>query len=206
VSIGDTTGTANAPRRPQGKTSPPYLAAEAPGMDALAPGRTTPLLPAGVIRDDEVIILLLRPSLLFVPLSCLVSLPVIALAAFCLAYLARWQPTVAWTDTQAFALGVALAAVRLGWQAAQWYCHLYVLTDRRVIRRLGVLRVAVFEARLKNIQHTSVFARLRERLFGLGSIGFATSGTDVIEAWWLMLRQPFDVHRTIVDAIQRYGK
>jgi len=182
------------------------FAADAPGMEALAPDRATTLLPAGVIRDDEVVILLLRPSVLYVPLSCVASLTVIALAAFCLAYLARWQPSVGWTDTQAFALGVAVGAVRLGWQVLEWYCRVYVLTDRRVIRRMGVLRVMLFEAQLKNIQHTSVFARLRERVFSLGSIGFATAGTDVIEAWWVMLREPFEVHKTIVEAIQRYGK
>jgi hypothetical protein len=69
---------------------------------------------------------------------------------------------------------------------------------------MGVLRVAVFQTQLKNIQHTSVFTRVRERLFGLGTIGFATSGSDVFEAFWLMIRQPFAVHRTVVEAIERY--
>ena len=48
------------------------------------------------------------------------------------------------------------------------------MRSRRVICRGGVLRVIVFEAPLRNIQHTSVFASLRERVMGLGTIGFAT--------------------------------
>ena len=70
---------------------------------------------------------------------------------------------------------------------------------------MGVLRVSVFEAPLRNIQHTSVFSLLRERLFGLGTIGFATAGSDVFEAYWVMIPRPFAVHKVVVDAIERYG-
>ncbi len=91
------------------------------------------------------------------------------------------------------------------WQCAEWWCRVYVLTDRRVLRRTGVLRVSVFEASLRNIQHTSVFMPLRERLFGLGTIGFATAGSDVFDALWVMVRQPFAVHKVVVETMQRYG-
>ena len=81
-----------------------------------------------------------------------------------------------------------------------------MLTDRRVIRRKGVLRPSIFETKLRDIQHTSVFQLLRERSLGLGSIGFASAGSDVFDAFWVMIRQPFAVHRTIVEAIERYGR
>lgn len=180
-------------------------AADAAGAEALAPSRVSALLPAGVIQDDEIIILMLRPSLLFVPLSCLVSLIFFALIAFFLAYLSR-LPWVGWNDTQAFALGIGLSALRLGWQMAEWYSRIYILTDRRVITRAGVFRVSTFQTELKNIQHTSIFNRVRERLFGLGTIGFATAGSDVFETFWVMIRQPFTVHKTILQATQRYTK
>ena len=171
----------------------------------LSAERVEALLPAGLIRDDEVVILLLRPSLLFVPLSSLGILTAIAVCTLALAIMAIrivWFPL---TDTQVYGLGVVVASARLLWQALEWWCRIYVLTDQRVIRRMGVIRVAVFEARLKNIQHTSVFMLLRERLFGLGTIGFATAGSDVFDAFWTMVRPPFAVHKTVVDAIQRYG-
>jgi hypothetical protein len=81
-----------------------------------------------------------------------------------------------------------------------------MLTDRRIISRGGVLRLSVFETQLKNIQHTSVFASVRERVLGLGTIGFATAGSDTFEAFWTMVRNPFAVHKTVVDAIRRYGR
>jgi hypothetical protein len=169
--------------------------------------RLEAILPAELIEDDEVVILMLRPSLLFVPLSSLGAVTVIAVVALVLALMAiRWPSVIPWQETHAYGLGVAAAAGRLLWQCLEWWCRIYVLTDRRVIRRMGVLRVSVFEAPLRNLQHTSVFRLLRERLFGLGSIGFATAGSDVFDAFWVMVRQPFVVHRTVVESVRRYGK
>lgn len=179
----------------------PNLVCNAGDVPGIAVDRADALLPAELIHDDEVVILLLRPSLLYIPLASLGSLVFIALVTLALAYAARW---VGWTDSQAFSLGATLAAVRLGWQTLEWWSRVYVLTDRRIIRRMGVLRVAIFETQLKQIQHTSIFVQLRERIFGLGSIGFATAGSDVFEAFWVMIRQPFAVHRVVVKAIERY--
>jgi len=161
-------------------------------------------VPRDLVSDDEIIILVLRPSLLFVVLGSLWAIIIIGLITFLLAYIAR-LPWVGWSDTYAFAFGFGALGIRLAWQALEWYARLYVLTDRRVIRRKGVLRVQVFEAPLKNIQHTTILASMRERAFNLGSIGFATSGSDVFDAFWVMIRQPYDVHKTVVKAIRRYG-
>ena len=172
-----------------------------------APLQHAAALPADLIHDDEIIILLLRPSVLYILLSTLGSLMAIAIISLILALAAaKFSRIVGWSETSAFALGAVLALIRLSWQTLDWYNRLFVLTDRRIIRRMGVLRVSVFETKLKNIQHTSVFMRVRERVFGLGTIGFATSGSDVFDALWVMVRQPFAVHKTIVEAIRRYGK
>ena len=162
-----------------------------------------------LVQDDEIIILLLRPSPWYVVLSSLGGLLCIALVTFALAYVAKFMsqlPGIGWTDRQAFLLGLGLMALRLGWQLLEWVSRVYVLTDRRIICRSGVLRVFVFETQLKNIQHTSVFASLRERSLGLGTIGFATAGSHSFEAFWMMIRNPFAVQKKVVDAIQRYGR
>ena len=172
----------------------------------LAAEQTETALLEGIVSDDEIVILLLRPSVLFVVLSSLGSLTVIAVLTLLLALLAIRASWIPWAETQAYGLGAAAAAARLLWQTLSWWCRVYVLTDRRIIRRMGVLRVSLFEAPLRNIQHTSVFMPLRERLCGLGTIGFATAGSDVFDAFWVMVRQPFVVHRAVMDAIQRYGR
>lgn len=181
------------------------LAGEGSGIDAIPLDRVEQLLPTDLIHDDEVVILLLRPSPAFVILSSLGSLALIALVTFVLAYMAK-ASWVTWSDTSAFLLGAAMTLLRLGWQVLEWLSRVYVLTDRRIIRRMGVLRVAVFETRLQNIQHTGVFTSVRERLLGLGSIGFATSGSDTFEAFWVMLSNPYGVHRIVVETMKRYGQ
>ena len=167
------------------------------------------MLTRDLLHDDEIIILLLRPSLLFIPLSSVGSLMVIAIVTLMLMWMSRvWGalPWIHWTDAEVLVLGIAAAALRLGWQCLEWATRIYILTDRRVIRRRGVLRVNVFESPLRNIQHTSVFIRVRERIFNLGSIGFATAGSDTFEAFWLMIRKPFAAHRVVVETIERYGR
>lgn len=165
------------------------------------------LLPADIIHDDEVIILIMRPSLWFIPLGSLAALMTIAIVTLIFALVAtKFSRYLGVVDTTILALGTCIGMLRLFWQALEWINQIYVLTDRRVIRRSGVLRVSVFETPLTNIQHTSVFQRLRERVFGLGSIGFATSGSDVFDAFWYTIREPFAVHKTVLETIQRYGR
>lgn len=177
-------------------------ATEAPELSAQ---RIESSLPAGTIDDDELIILLLRPSMLYVGLSSLASLTIIAVVTLTLALLAIRIAWVPWSEPAAYALGAVVAVGRVLWQCVEWWGLVYVLTDRRVMRRSGVFRVTVYDAPLRNIQHTSVFEPLRERLFGLGSIGFATAGSDVFDAFWVMIRQPFAVHKVVMETIERYG-
>ena len=79
-----------------------------------------------------------------------------------------------------------------------------MLTDRRIVRVKGVLRVNVFETQLQQIQHTNTTFSLRERLLGLGTIHFATAGTGGIEASWEMVSHPLEVHRIVVQTLDRY--
>ncbi len=166
-------------------------------------------LTKGLVQEDEIIILLIRPSLWYVALSSMWGLLFIALVTFALAYMAKFMsqlPGIGWSDRQAFALGIGLAALRTGWQFLEWLSRIYILTDRRVITRYGVWRLIVFETQLKNVQHTSVFASMSQRLFGLGTLGFATAGSDTFESFWVMIKQPFIVHKAVVEAIRRYGR
>lgn len=172
---------------------------------AIATDEIDAVAASDLVRDDEIVILLLRPSVLFVFLVPLGSIMVMLILTLLLALLAAKLPWVGWNEQQAYALGFALITARLIWQALEWINRIYILTDRRIITRSGVLRVSVFESQLKHIQHTTVFMRLRERVFGLGTIGFATAGSDMLDSFWVMLRQPMAVHRVILDAIQRYG-
>lgn len=175
---------------------------EAPELATVA---TAQAIPAGLVEDDEIIILFLRPSPLYIILASLGQLLVIAVITLALMYVGR-RFNLAYIDTIAFGLGIIIGLAQLVWQSLQWWSRIYILTDRRIIRQKGVIRPTVFEVKLRDIKHTSVFRKLRERALGLGSIGFAATGSDVFDAFWVMIRDPFTVHNTVVEAIKRYGR
>jgi uncharacterized membrane protein YdbT with pleckstrin-like domain len=180
---------------------------------AAAPATAAPAVPASavpgsvqaVLSPDEIVILVLRPSVLYIVLSSLGTLAASAVIAATLAW-ASTSAWSAWSEPGGIAVGVLLAAARLTWGWLDWYTHAFVLTDRRVIARRGVLRTALHEAPLVMIQNTVVVQSLRERIFGLGTIGFATAGRSTFDAYWEMVPRPFVVHGQVLDAVRRYGR
>ena len=161
------------------------------------------LLPEELLQPSEVIVLMIKPSPWYILLGSFRALVIIIVLAMAVSCLTRYD--LVNISRQDIILATAgLVIVRLFWQLLDWLCRVYVLTDRRIIRVKGVVRVEVFEANLKQIQNTNCYFSLRERLFGLGTIGFATAGTATYEAYWLMIARPLHVHQTVVQTLERY--
>lgn len=158
-----------------------------------------------LLDDGEVVILAIRPSPAFIVLASLPHLFAIGLGAFALI----WLTSLGWLPLQTAVLtvgAIALGLARLGWQMLDWICRAYILTDRRLIRSLGVLRRNTVEIPLRSLQHIILSRSILERLLGLGTLGFATPGTDIIEAWWLTLSRPDEVRRTVRETVEKYGR
>lgn len=166
--------------------------------------RASALLPIDLIQGDEVIILLLKPSLWYVLLGSLESLGVIAIVTALMIWVREAFHIELYRDDGMLILAGGLAAARLAWQFLEWLSRTYVLTDRRVISVEGVLRIQVFQAELRRIQHTYLLLSLRERVFSLGTIAFSTAGSDIPAAYWVMIRRPLAVQHRIMQAIHRY--
>ena len=161
-------------------------------------------MPEQLLQPGETIILLLKPSPLFIVLSPLRFLIIVALITMAASWLNNLVPVLRPTDV--WLLGVAIAGGRLFWELLEWLSRLYILTDQRIIRTAGVIRISIFEAPLRRVQHTELIFPLRERLFALGTLGFSTAGTGSMEAYWRMVARPLEVHRQVVQAIRKYGR
>lgn len=162
-----------------------------------------PRVPAAVpIDDDELVLLIIHPSPWFVPLACLGSLAAIVCAVLAMAWATRF-PFVPWTDGQVFGLGAVIAVARLAWQVVDWTQRLYVLTDRRAMRRGGVLRSRVDQLALRDVRHTVILAPPRERRLDVGTILFASGGSSGLA--WECVRRPGEVQGLVREAIERYG-
>ena len=84
--------------------------------------------------------------------------------------------------------------------------RLGILRNREIRNAVASWGAEVDDATEEEIQQTDLVFTFRERVFGLGTIGFATAGTGFHEAYWLMLAQPLDVHQKVVETIGRYGR
>lgn len=171
--------------------------------EGLTDPRIAAMLPPELLDPAEIIILLIKPSPWFIILTSLRSIVIVVLLGFVVVTLDGYEYLpILRRDAMLILMG--LVAMRLFWALLEWLSRVYVLTDQRVVRVKGVIRVQVFEAPLKQIQHTNTWFSLAERLLGLGTIGFFTAGSGTADAFWVMLAQPLDIHQTVVRALRRY--
>jgi len=182
-----------------------HLPAEAEPMpgDQVTEQPSATLLPEKLLQPGEIIILSVKPSPGYILLAAMGSL-----AAIVLILLAFWilndYLSLGVRRVDLLLVAMVLLGIRLFWQFLEWLSRIYVLTDRRVVRVFGVLRVHIFETQLKNIRHTTAHYSIRERFFGLGTIGFTTAGTGFTEAYWQMVANPREVQRKIIQTLSRY--
>ncbi len=167
--------------------------------------RAAAMLPAELLQPHEIIVLLLKPSPWFIVLAPLKTLVLLVVMVLGLVLLNSYVD-LGVSHRDLVLLGVALVGMRLFWQFLEWLSRVYVLTDQRLIRVRGVLRVQVFECQLSQVQHTQTLFSIRERLFGLGTIAFATAGTAITEAFWTMVARPLEVHHVVVQTLRRYRR
>ena len=160
-----------------------------------------------LLQDGETVILSIRPSPWFIIIDGgWVYFFCISLALL-LAWLTHqpWAPVIL-PESQIFPLLATVLSIRIVWKFLDWANRLYLLTDQRIIRRRGVIQFSLIEAPLDRIQHSAIFTRVIERVLGLGTIGFATAGSGQFEVVWEMVPNPIEVHRTVTEAVDRYGR
>lgn len=156
------------------------------------------LLTGHVLRDGEVVQLILKPSIWFIPLTSLIFA---AAVAICGMAATLWLPKhVAWYYVQA---ALFLIAGRLMWATIQWVNRLYILTDQRVVRLSGAFNVEIFDCPLRRISHTRVVKNFRERLLRLGSIEIQPADETKSPGLWQTISRPREVEAMVREAIRK---
>lgn len=177
---------------------PPYTEAHEAKPETL---NGVDVLPAHLLDGDEIVILAVKPSLWFIVFVSAKWLAAMVAVIVLVGWLGRYVPQV--NRTMVIQAAVALGAARLGLALLQWSARLYVLTNRRVMRLMGIFNVDLFECPLTKIQNTYLTLAWYERLTSLGTISFATAGTGGIEASWLNVYNPLEIHERLRSAINR---
>jgi hypothetical protein len=156
------------------------------------------LLASHILREGEVVLMVLKPSLWFIVFTSASFAAITAVLAVALAVLDHRMH-----DRSYFELAMFLIAGRLMWAILQWIGLLYVLTDMRVLRVIGVFNVDVFDCPLRAVVRTRLVSTVREKLAGVGSIEIIPRDEDMPTAIWQTIPKPTETHERLIAAINR---
>ena len=161
-----------------------------------------PLVPAGVLKDGETVLLAIKPSGWFVLLVSWPVLAVVALVALGLYLLWRYIG-VNLPLNAAMCLCLAVACIRITVACMQWLGRMYILTDRRIMSVRGAVRSDVASWMLKDIRQLALSAGRADKLLGIASLLVVAGSDDVPQPAWTHLARPIEVHRIVSEAAGR---
>ena len=157
------------------------------------------ILTGHVLRDGELVILMLKPSRWYLFLN---TLPFAALVSLCLCALQLSRVPHAhmryYVDAGIFAI-----SGRMMWAVLKWMGLLYVLTDQRVLRISGIFQVDVFDCPLRKLARTRVVRNPAERVLRVGSIELTPLDESRPGTTWQTIRHTQQVHAQIEATIRR---
>jgi hypothetical protein len=158
------------------------------------------LLAGHILRDGELVLLILKPSLWFIVFNGM---------RFNAAVLIGLIAGQLWLHDAAarpvLEIAVVLIAGRVTWSLLQWMGRLYVLTDYRILRLSGVFNIDIFDCALRKVADTRVTRNFRERLWRLGSIEIIPGNGDgsAPPGVWQTVGRPAEVHAKVRATIDR---
>ena len=156
------------------------------------------LLTRHILRDGELVLLILKPSMWFIVFTAMRFAGVVLIGV--IAAQLWLKPPVA---LRALELGVFLIAGRVMWAVLQWMGRLYVLTDLRILRLSGVFNVDIFDCPLRKVAQARLQRSFRERCLRLGSIEIVPLDDACAPGDWRTIKRPEQVLEKIEDTIRR---
>ena len=158
------------------------------------------LLAGHVLRDGELVLLILRPSRWFILLS---SLTFLAVTAIFMTLAIIYDDHLGHLSRQYVQVGMFLMMGRLMWATLQWMSRLYLLTDLRLVTIDGVFTLEVFDCPLRKVARTLLEQTFKERVCRVGSIVIVPQDEHMPFGAWRMVANPRRVHDTIKATIAR---
>jgi hypothetical protein len=157
------------------------------------------LMAKHLLRDGEIIQLMLRPSRWFILLTSLRFLTLVAIL-ICVSVIYLHDHG---RDPRRFIeIGVGIMAGRVMWAILQWMGRLYVLTNLRILSIKGVFNTEVFDCPLRKVARVSLEAPYKEKIFFVGSVTIIPQDEQMpIGCWWI-ISQPLQVYQIIRRSIQ----
>ena len=173
---------------------------EAVAPAAVAPPAATSiatLITRHIVRDGEIILLTIKPSLWTIFFA---TLPAVGLAVITMIGARLWAQHHVHIGVE---IGMMLIAGRAAWAVLSWMGKLYLLTDMRIVRITGVFTPQIHDIPLRKVARTRLTASIRERLWRLGSIEIIPESDHWPWSVWQTIPHPCRIDETIRRAVAR---
>jgi len=172
------------------------------GPNAASPALVAPLaalLDPAFLNRGETVILALKPSFWFIPLS---AGPMLSTIAIAVAVLLHVTLSIARRRFE-IELAVVGAGLRITWSILLWMGRLYLLTDLRIMRLGGVFTTDVVSCPLRKVTGVQLVPTNPERLAAVGSIEILPRDPNHSPVYWQTIAQPGPVQQEIMAAVSR---
>ena len=189
---------------PAPQPAPPPLVHASEGGVAAAPAAPpmstslAALLTRHILRDGELVLMILKPSLWFIVLGAMRFSAVVLIGIIAAKLWMSQHASIRIAEVGAF-----LIAGRVMWAVLQWMGRLYVLTDLRVLRLSGVFNVDIFDCPLRKVAEARLTHTFRERMLRLGSIEIVPADEACPPGEWRTIKRPVEVLETIQATVRR---
>ena len=161
------------------------------------------LLSRHVLRDGELVILLLKPSAWFIVFASLRFAAIVLLLMGAIFVFDLHERYHLLNTLAVIEGGIFLISGRIMWAVLQWAARLYVLTDLRILSIFGVFNVQIFDCPLRKVARTRLLRSARDRIVGVGSIEIIPLDGDAPDGLWQTIARPRLVHEQVVATINR---
>jgi hypothetical protein len=192
------------PDRPTEKSTGPLVCHNGTEGAAAAEGVAAPplatMLTRHLIRDGELILLTLKPSIWYILFTSLRFCAVVLMVMIGVELLEYQTPYRARVFIE---VGILMIAGRVMWAVLMWMSRLYILTDMRILILSGVFNAEIFDCPLRKIARTRIVRTMKDRPLNLGSIEIIPLDENLPIGMWQTISNPKHIHQQVLAAISR---
>ncbi len=170
---------------------------EAAQVEAMA-GKLTP---ESLLRGNELVILMVRPSLWYIVATSFRFCGIVILLGILTIHTGVFGDLL--LPKTALIISAALVGVRVIYALMEWTSHLYLLTTCRIVTIKGARHPTIFEAGLAHISEARLIEPATQNMLGLGSIGFAVGKNIDPGSLWEWIPNAQRIHQQIQAAISK---
>ena len=99
---------------------------------------------------------------------------------------------------------IGIISVLIRW--LRWRYTVYALTNKRILRRTGVLGRSYLDCSLSKVQNVEVRMSALSRMFKFGTVKVATARTKGDDIEWIDIKDPLGIQRQINESLERFIK